>query len=91
MALFPNGVQAIAGTAAGARSAAAGGVYSRRRATGRATVSTGANGYFYLALPAGTLGASGDRIGATPGATCRAGARADGLVYTDAGALVANC
>ena len=61
------------------------GLYSGGVLLGGGTVSTGANGYIYLAVAAGTLGASGDKIGAD--LTLAGGASPTGLVYTDAGSV----
>ncbi|HEY1941165.1 MAG TPA: GLUG motif-containing protein [Roseiarcus sp.] len=85
---FPNGVQAITGTAqttgGAALSAAQVAIYSGGDALGGA-VSSGANGYFYDIVPAGTLAASGVEIGAT--VTPSGGHAATGLLYTDAGTV----
>ena len=85
---FPNGVQAITGTAQTTGGAALSGaqvaIYSGGAALG-ATVSSGVNGYFYDIVPAGTLAASNVTIGAT--VTPKGGAAATGLDYTDAGTV----
>ncbi|MFK4874104.1 MBG domain-containing protein, partial [Novosphingobium sp. ZW T3_23] len=56
---FPNGVQAISGTAYDASNAAAAraqvGVYANGGLIGGGTISTGANGYYYTIVQAGTL------------------------------------
>ncbi len=52
-ALFPNGVQAISGMASGSSVGLSIGGASQGQA------STGANGYYYFALPAGTLSGPG--------------------------------
>ncbi len=85
---FPNGVQAITGTAQTsggvALSAAQVAIYSGEAALG-GTVSSGADGYFYDIVPAGTLAASNVKIGAT--VTLSGGHATTGLVYTDAGTI----
>ncbi len=52
-ALFPNGVQAISGMASGSS------VGLSIGGTSQGQASTGANGYYYFALPAGTLSGPG--------------------------------
>ena len=84
-AFFPNGVQAIVGAAPAASQV---GIYSAGVLQGGGTVSAGANGYVYLAVAAGTLGASGDKIGASD--TASGATAVSGLVYTDAGSVTAN-
>jgi filamentous hemagglutinin family protein len=79
---YPNGVQAISGIAytdAGATPLASGSngakfVSGLVNGQSVGTVTTGANGYYYIAMPAGTIAAGGSQVavysgGATAGAT----------------------
>jgi filamentous hemagglutinin family protein len=85
---FPNGVQAITGTAktAGGAGISGGqvGIYSGGTLLTGGTTTTGANGYFYEIVPTGTLASSSLKIGET---LSLAGASSvSGLSYTDAAA-----
>ncbi|MBY8828902.1 MBG domain-containing protein [Hephaestia mangrovi] len=89
---FPNGVQAISGTARdGSSNVVVGGqvqLFSGGNSIGIGPVSTGANGFYYTIMPTGTLPATGNAIGQT---ITLAGATAPGgLAYADRLALDGN-
>ncbi|WP_443750099.1 YDG domain-containing protein [Asticcacaulis solisilvae] len=85
--LFPNGVQAVSGTAYADTSGTAASGGAVRLYTGGntlATASAGANGYYYVALPTGTIGASSGLGGAL---TLDGDANASGVSYSDTHSL----
>ena len=89
---FPNGVQAISGTAYSSSVvkavAAQIGIYSGGAELALGTASSGANGYFYEIVPAGTLPSTGVDLGETialSGAAAVSGLHyADGLAFAGA-------
>ena len=90
--IYPNGVQAITGTAQGSNgtsvSGAQVGVYANGGLLTGGTASTGANGAFYEIVSAGTLATSNLKVGAT---IAPAGSNAaSGLSYTDAASVNRN-
>ncbi|KMO27199.1 GLUG motif-containing protein, partial [Methylobacterium aquaticum] len=95
LGFYPNGVQAISGTAytdAGATLAASGAkavkvsVDTGGTLLGQAT--TGANGYYYLALPAGTIGSGTSFMASVP--TVRDTAATPTITYANAAATLAT-
>ncbi len=82
---FPNGVQAISGTATTASGAAASaaqvGLYAAGAALGSGTISTGANGYYYTIVPTGTLTGATTVLGTT--LTLAGTSTASGIAYAD--------
>jgi hypothetical protein len=84
-ALFPNGVQALTGSAAAGSQVA---IYSGGVELGGGTVSTGANGYVYLAVPTGTLAASGNLVGET--VTLSGATTPSALSYADGLSVASN-
>ena len=83
---FPNGVQAIIGTAYSSPGVTAAGaqvgVYSSGAQLGLGTASSGANGYFYEIVPAGTLPSmTGVKLGET--ITLAGDTAVSGLHYVD--------
>ncbi|MBR1216616.1 filamentous hemagglutinin N-terminal domain-containing protein [Bradyrhizobium sp. U87765 SZCCT0131] len=89
---FPDGVQAVSGTAQSAGGAAAAGgqvaVYMDGMLLGGGSASVGANGYYYVAVAAGTLAPTGNKLGTT--LTLSGASSVSGLTYTDASALAGN-
>ncbi|HTJ59237.1 MAG TPA: filamentous hemagglutinin N-terminal domain-containing protein [Devosiaceae bacterium] len=86
---FPNGVEAISGTALNSDGSIASGdqvgIYSDGSLLTGGTASVGANGYYYEIVAAGTLPASNATLGETLTVAGPAGANtASGLAYTDA-------
>jgi len=84
---FPNGVQAITGTAKTAGVGISGGqvgIYSGGTLLTGGTTATGANGYFYEIVAAGTLASSNVKIGET--LTPAGASSVSALSYTDAAA-----
>ncbi len=82
---FPNGVEALVGDAP-ARSQVA--IYAGGAELGGGTVSTGADGYVYLAVPSGTLAASGNLVGEV--LTLARATTPSALTYSDALAVTGN-
>ena len=79
-AFFPNGIQAVTGTLSGAAAAQVG-LYSGGVLLGQGTTSVGADGYYYLAVPAGTFSAtSPNKVGDSLGS-------GTALNYTDSATL----
>ncbi|WP_158915792.1 MBG domain-containing protein [Caulobacter sp. S45] len=88
-AFFPNGVQAVAGTLSAAAASQVG-LYSGGVLLGQGTTSVGADGSYYLAVPAGTFSTAGpNRVGDSLAPPTTAGngvtvAAVSALSYTDA-------
>lgn len=89
---FPGGVEAISGTAQSAGGAAAVGgqvaIYADGTLLGGGSASVGANGYYYVAVAAGTFVSAGNKIGAT--LTLAGASGVGGLTYTDGAGLAGS-
>ncbi len=89
---FPNGVEAISGMAQSTGgTAAAGGqvaIYADETLLGGGKASVGANGYYYVAVAAGTFAPAGNKVGTT--LTLAGASSVSGLTYTDAAGLAGN-
>ncbi len=91
--IYPNGIQAVYGTAykdAGvtalaSTTAGAGLVSLVVGSSAQGTVSTGANGYYYFALPAGTISSSGSPVLAYTVSNSNTGAKNAATLATETG------
>jgi hypothetical protein len=92
-AIFPNGIQAVSGvaykdagsTVLASTTAGAGLVSLLVGSSAQGTVSTGANGYYYFALPAGTISSGGSPVLAYTVANNNTGAKNAATLATETG------